>query len=1342
MSTSRGAGKADAARSVAKLMARAESLEKGGDQQKAIAIYGEAAKAASSPSEARPPLRRQVRILIQQGDQAAAILAMKRLRKVGRPGPADHRRLFRALHAAGRSSLVARYLDLLRSRPIKASGWHRAVLAYWSEGCATELEALAGAHPKGVDAGFEFLRSMAEISVEHREAGPAAAALGAAHLLKPADPVLLLDLCRAFQTLGDHARTLQTAERLLALAPDHAEARRLFQAAKASSAAAGLDENLPAQLKAFRALRKVAELRPADYRRMFRLLGALRGDELIERYADRVALRPPSEDEWSRCFLVLWAACRRGALKALLADRPADLKSATSLVEACAANSTRNSDPVMARSLLDAIAGWGADPDRICLHRARLSLQEGRFAEAMTLAGSIASESSDFQAAVSLKKRAAEAELYQIADRLGVDAVGSALVALDRLESVVGSTPLLKHIRSAVLAWKESPRQAAPKVDRSLGLSGRLLGAAARSRPAELAEDFEIGEERTTGRLTGAAAARMRTQELAENFETGGGRSAGRLTGAAARSASRAAPGGPTNSPKATNPKPTPDAAKMASAAIRILENPSQADVLTLYGALADVQSRLSDGRTRNLVEGALAETLRRLDEIDLQSRAQVEDGLQQLAFQSPIFINSLAAYFERTARPERAIHVLKAAPLRHFDSRGWVRALEIALKSGDPVGAADFGRRAAERSGSSGAARASALLLAHGLEDEAIAIWDHADQDRPLKVGLGLIRTLRAAARYDELFEVGINILRTALPLSSLEAADQILLVGIVRMIVRSVFTARRYDALHQIDPELESDLDPRFALDVWVAGMLKSARLDREAALEAFHGAIDFAALHPELPLDIRGEIAALNLSYNLYGEARRVAPLVESMPSAAQNHYSRTFQLLQEVNDFCGDAEHYPECLIDIILDEVAQEPLAYIPIAGHVATVTASLAHGGGERQAITIVQSLCDEPRVKQQTLYVRSVEGPLGFFLPIAQSLPIDVVVYGDNWKTPTDLDHVLPQLADRPKLKRAIDLLPHSIREELSRLVALMFKSRPSVVHIRQDIYAPALAAAIIGVPISFIHRGSLSRDNWSHTNLEKEITLRPLRHAYRQLLDRTSFFMVNNSGVGKDSDIAWLNCPDESRVQVVSNAVDFDGLGPIRGPELDLRDRLGIPQAAPIVGGVFRMEAVKRPLLWIEIASLVAKSKPDAHFIICGDGKMADLVRSYAEAEGISDRVHLPGAVTGVGDWYQIMDVLLLTSDREGLPNVLIESQHFSVPVVSSDVGGARETMLPGVTGYLVDADAGAEAFADCLVRILEDPDWLRRARATAADFVHSKFGATTAVEKLVKLYGLSDE
>ena len=170
--------------------------------------------------------------------------------------------------------------------------------------------------------------------------------------------------------------------------------------------------------------------------------------------------------------------------------------------------------------------------------------------------------------------------------------------------------------------------------------------------------------------------------------------------------------------------------------------------------------------------------------------------------------------------------------------------------------------------------------------------------------------------------------------------------------------------------------------------------------------------------------------------------------------------------------------------------------------------------------------------------------------------------------------------------------------------------------------------------------------------------------------------------------------------------------------------------------------MEAVKRPLLWIEIASLVAKAKPDAHFIICGDGKMADLVRSYAEAEGISDRVHLPGAVSGVGDWYQIMDVLLLTSEREGLPNVLIEGQHFGVPVVSSDVGGASETMQPGLTGYLVEADAGAEAFATILVRILKDPDWQRQARAAAPDFVHRKFGARTAVEKLVKLYGLSDD
>ena len=101
--------------------------------------------------------------------------------------------------------------------------------------------------------------------------------------------------------------------------------------------------------------------------------------------------------------------------------------------------------------------------------------------------------------------------------------------------------------------------------------------------------------------------------------------------------------------------------------------------------------------------------------------------------------------------------------------------------------------------------------------------------------------------------------------------------------------------------------------------------------------------------------------------------------------------------------------------------------------------------------------------------------------------------------------------------------------------------------------------------------------------------------------------------------------------------------------------------------------------------------------------------------------------------------MDVLLLTSEREGLPNVLIEAQHFGVPVVSTDVGGAGETMLRGQTGQLVPADASPEEIANAVLAILPQASSRAALRAAAQNFVHPTFGLQSCVGKVLTILGV---
>ena len=103
--------------------------------------------------------------------------------------------------------------------------------------------------------------------------------------------------------------------------------------------------------------------------------------------------------------------------------------------------------------------------------------------------------------------------------------------------------------------------------------------------------------------------------------------------------------------------------------------------------------------------------------------------------------------------------------------------------------------------------------------------------------------------------------------------------------------------------------------------------------------------------------------------------------------------------------------------------------------------------------------------------------------------------------------------------------------------------------------------------------------------------------------------------------------------------------------------------------------------------------------------------------------------------------MNLALLTSEREGLPNMLIEAQYFGTPVISVDIGGARETMVAGETGWLVPVDANAETIAEAIVSRAADDDAMAHARIAGPAFVERCFGIMAAVDILSRLHDFGD-
>ncbi|GEP58619.1 hypothetical protein RSO01_57850 [Reyranella soli] len=423
--------------------------------------------------------------------------------------------------------------------------------------------------------------------------------------------------------------------------------------------------------------------------------------------------------------------------------------------------------------------------------------------------------------------------------------------------------------------------------------------------------------------------------------------------------------------------------------------------------------------------------------------------------------------------------------------------------------------------------------------------------------------------------------------------------------------------------------------------------------------------------------------------------------------------------------------PERLFRLVREIADRDVIPYEPEPKRVITVTASLAAGGAERQLVNQLRGLSDLGLQLETSLFCISLARRTGrdFFLPSLAEMPIEIVTPPDSGlEARLRARHVAPHA-------QLIRSFPPDMAGLIAFWLAEFRHRRPAVVHAWQDAtnLTAVVAALLAGVPRIVLATRSVRPDN------PRRRLKRFMQEGYRAILGHPSIVLTNNSQAGAADYADWLGL-DPSAIEVVHNGIDFDRLAQSVDLQrtIQFRRELGVPVDAPVVGSVYRMSEEKRPLLWVEAAAEVFRRDPRVHFIVCGEGPMRTDMLDCASRLGISDRLHLPGRIDAIASCYKAMDVVMLTSRHEGLPNVLLEAQSLGVPVVAPDVGGVRETIWQGVTGWAV-TNADAQALADRALSCLQVP-WMTRAHAEAPTFVRERFGLDAMLRLTLEVYGLS--
>ena len=344
---------------------------------------------------------------------------------------------------------------------------------------------------------------------------------------------------------------------------------------------------------------------------------------------------------------------------------------------------------------------------------------------------------------------------------------------------------------------------------------------------------------------------------------------------------------------------------------------------------------------------------------------------------------------------------------------------------------------------------------------------------------------------------------------------------------------------------------------------------------------------------------------------------------------------------------------------------EQPLSIVMLLG-------GLGVGGAEVQAIALAGAL---QRRGHRVHIVSLADGPLRSAVA-RESLPLEV-------------------------LTRPLSISPAAV----PALANVFRRLKPDVVYAFLDVqWLLALAARVLAPGPRIVFGLRSSQYYTHHADARTRVV--------GQLIRRVAGFadlLVANSAAGLDD--FRRRAPASPRGIVVSNGIDQHRFAPDKTGRAALRRDWSLPADALVIGHVGRLDEVKNHEMLIDAFSEIAHADPNAWLVCVGDGSPARVacLQDHAQRLEVNDRVRFAGRRTDLSAVYSAMDVLALTSKREGFPSVVAEAMLCGVPAVVTDTGAAAE--IVGGLGEVVPADDTA-AFVAALRRLIS-----RRSAALSA-------------------------
>jgi glycosyltransferase involved in cell wall biosynthesis len=247
----------------------------------------------------------------------------------------------------------------------------------------------------------------------------------------------------------------------------------------------------------------------------------------------------------------------------------------------------------------------------------------------------------------------------------------------------------------------------------------------------------------------------------------------------------------------------------------------------------------------------------------------------------------------------------------------------------------------------------------------------------------------------------------------------------------------------------------------------------------------------------------------------------------------------------------------------------------------------------------------------------------------------------------------------------------------------------------------------------------------NWRVRYLYDQIDLRLLkRYDLVLMVSDTMREIISKYGV------------DPNKMIWIRNAIDSKYFRRSGTPDAAFRAGLGIPPGATVVGAVGRLNGEKDYPNLLRAAKILLEKQPELYFVIAGKGELEAELKALSVELGIDKRVIFMGHFHDVRKVFELMDLYVLSSTREGLPNTVLEAMAMETPIVSTDVDGVKEAVTDQREAFLVPPQDSAKLAAG-IERMLGDRELRERLARQARATVEAQFSFAHRTRTIEKLY-----